>query len=778
MKSTEVKLDMLQIVKDPILRLDREGNVLQQHFHEDGDPAFADLELLGKNIGEFEFFRDIKDIIPICLENHESQTTYFSWAYGGQLKHYESLMEYETDSTVLVVVHEITKKKQRDNELLEYSDLIQNIYESTASWTGHDYLDHLTIQLAKSLNSDCTAIFVVNPKTERLETVSIWEDGSIAKNFDGEVDGSPFYAIVSEGLLEIRSGFEKLYPDFFLLEKVKAESFVGIPMYYKQSDEQAIGFMATLYKEPIESVRQIDKILQIFSARAATELERMENLKKLESSEQKFKTLYNNTPALFNSVDKNGVIIEVGDFFLEITGYLREEVVGKAAVKFVTKESREFGMKEVFPKFMRLGYCKDIPLQFIKKNGDILDVLFSATVVNDDDGQFEKVVTNLNDVTELRRIENELKEREAKVVEAANRYQSLFDNSPVGIIIHTDGIIRQVNSETIRLARGKSDKDFIGKKAIDFVHPDSQKIALERIDKIFKTKKSHRNEQKFICIDGSVIEVEAIGTLINYEGKPSIQIALNDITERKQAEQKIIERDQKLNTLNENLARQNSQLEEFAHIASHNLRAPVTNMLSLVKIYENDPTQENHEFVWSNISKTIRNLDETLIELNDVVKTSWELDKKMRNLTFESILDKILESIASEVKRLDAKIETDFKKLPSIYYPKVYLESILQNLVTNALKYSDKDRKPLIIIKSQVIKGQAVLTVQDNGVGIDLKKYGKKLFGLRKTFHDHEDARGVGLFITKAQIESMGGTIKVESEVGSGSIFMINFGDL
>ena len=777
MKSAEINLDMLQIVKDPILRLDRNGNVLAQHFHEDGDPAFADLDLLGKNIGEYEFLRDTKDFITACLETQDSQTSYFSWAYGGQLKHYETLMEYEAEESVLMVVHEITKKKQRDNELLEYSDLIQNIYESTASWTGHDYLDHLTIQLAKSLNSDCTAIFIINPKTERLETVSIWSEGSIMKNFDGEVDGSPYYAIVSENLLEIRSGFDQLYPEFFLLDKIKAQSFVGVPMYYKQS-EQAIGFMATMSKKPIESVRQIDKILQIFSARAATELERMENLKKLEQSEERFKTLYNNTPALFNSVDKHGVIIEVGDFFLEITGYLREEVIGKAAVKFVTKDSQEYGMKEVFPKFMKLGYCKDIPLQFIKKNGEILDVLFSATVVNDEEGKFEKVVTNLNDVTELRRIENELKEREAKVVEAANRYQSLFDNSPVGIIIHTDGIIKQVNSGAIKLAKGKSKKDFIGKKALDFIHADSKKLAKERIQKIIKTKKAHRNEQKFLCIDGSVIEVEAIGTLIEYEGKPSIQIALNDITERKQAEQKLIERDQKLKSLNENLARQNNQLEEFAHIASHNLRAPVTNMLSLIRIYDNDPTPENHEFVWGNISKTIINLDETLIELNDVVKTSWELDKKVRKLTFESILEKILESIANDVSRLEAKIDTNFKELSSIYYPKVYLESILQNLLTNALKYSDKDRKPHIKMESKVVKGQAILTIEDNGVGIDLERFGKKIFGLRKTFHDHADARGVGLFITKAQIESMGGTIKVESEVGKGSIFTINFGDL
>ncbi|MFY0627812.1 MAG: PAS domain-containing sensor histidine kinase [Reichenbachiella sp.] len=778
MKSSNSKEALVGIVRDPILLINQKGKVLNQHFHEESDPAFVDLELVGKNIGDFEFFRDTKDCIPFCLETKEPRTSYFSWAYGGQLKHYEALMECHDEKTVLVLIKEITKKKQRDNELLEMSDLIQNIYEGTASWTGHDYLDHLTIQLAKSLKSDCTAIFIHNEEEGSLESISIWDSGSISKNVKGTEIGSPWDHIMHDDMLEIRSGFTDLYPDFFLLEKIEVSSFVGVPMYYKGSDTSPMGFMAAMYKEPIQSVRLIDKILKIFSTRAVTELEQMENLKMVERSEQKFKALYNNTPALFNSVDQEGKVIEAGDFFLEITGYLREEVIGQPAINFVTKESQEYGLKEVFPKFSKLGYCKDVPLQFIKKNGDVLDVMFSATLVKDEKGRFEKIVTNLNDVTKLRRIENELKESEAKVAEAALRFQSLFDNSPVGIIIHTDGIIKQVNSETIKLARGTSSKDFVGKEALSFIHHDSLDAAKKRIDNIMRTKKAHRNEQKFLRLDGTTVEVEAQGNIIEYEGKTSIQIAIYDITERKKAQQAILENESKLKSLNDNLFKQNHQLEEFAHIASHNLRAPVTNMLSLVKIKETDPTPENEVFVWDNIKKTIVNLEETLIELNDVVKTSWELDKNRRRLKFEMVLDKIVDSFRNEIKKKNAIIETNFTELPSIYYPKVYLESIMQNLLTNAIKYSDKSRNPIISITTKVKDGNGYLIIQDNGLGIDLNKFGKKLFGLRKTFHQNEDARGVGLFITKAQIETMGGSISVESEVGKGSIFSINFGEV
>lgn len=315
------------------------------------------------------------------------------------------------------------------------------------------------------------------------------------------------------------------------------------------------------------------------------------------------------------------------------------------------------------------------------------------------------------------------------------------------------------------------------KKALSFVHPDSKAVAQDRIDKIYETKKPHRNEQKFLCVDGSVIEVEAMGCLIEYDGKPSVQIAFYDISDRKVAERRLLESDQQLRQLNESLARQNNQLEEFAHIASHNLRAPITNMLSLIKIRELDPSVSTQEFVWQNLGRTVRNLDETIIELNDVVKTSWELDKQRKELYFQEVLERILNNIVDQIAKADAEFVIDFD-LPTLFYPKIYLESILQNLVTNAIKYRNPDRNALVVLKSWEENGRGFLSVEDNGLGIDLKKHGDKLFGLRKTFHSNQDARGVGLFITRAQIESLGGSISVESEVGRGTKFIVDFGTL
>jgi len=113
--------------------------------------------------------------------------------------------------------------------------------------------------------------------------------------------------------------------------------------------------------------------------------------------------------------------------------------------------------------------------------------------------------------------------------------------------------------------------------------------------------------------------------------------------------------------------------------------------------------------------------------------------------------------------------------MPEIEYHKTYLESIFLNLVTNAIKYRSPDRNPEIHIETEIVNDKIKLTIRDNGLGIDLVRHGHKLFGLNKTFHRHPDAKGVGLYLTKIQIETMGGSIYATSEVNKGTVFTIIF---
>jgi light-regulated signal transduction histidine kinase (bacteriophytochrome) len=144
-------------------------------------------------------------------------------------------------------------------------------------------------------------------------------------------------------------------------------------------------------------------------------------------------------------------------------------------------------------------------------------------------------------------------------------------------------------------------------------------------------------------------------------------------------------------------------------------------------------------------------------------------------IRFKDILDKIVQSLEGDLIMAEASVTFDFNKASSIYYPKAYIESIFQNLLTNAIKYRSYDRKPVIHFTSGYVNDKIELRVSDNGLGIDMERFGDKLFGLHKTFHVHAEARGVGLFLIKTQVESLGGSITAESVVDKGTTFIIRF---
>ncbi|WP_299252022.1 ATP-binding protein [uncultured Lacinutrix sp.] len=171
----------------------------------------------------------------------------------------------------------------------------------------------------------------------------------------------------------------------------------------------------------------------------------------------------------------------------------------------------------------------------------------------------------------------------------------------------------------------------------------------------------------------------------------------------------------------------------------------------------------------------INHLTETLNTLIKALKSKNEGVENMETITFDDILIKTKEILSGQILKTDAKITSDFSKSPNIEYNKFYLESIFLNLLSNAIKYKSEDRAPEIFIQSVIEDGVQKIAFKNNGLGINLKRHGHKMFGLNKVFHRHPDAKGVGLFMTKVQIESLGGSITVESEVNTGSSFKINF---
>ncbi len=168
-------------------------------------------------------------------------------------------------------------------------------------------------------------------------------------------------------------------------------------------------------------------------------------------------------------------------------------------------------------------------------------------------------------------------------------------------------------------------------------------------------------------------------------------------------------------------------------------------------------------------------LNETVLHLNEVVQVKVDALDKMKPVNLLKVIKDVEKNLSLLLQKKNAACHIEVPENLVIKAIPAYVDSILLNLLTNSIKYSSPERKPVIRIISEHIDEKIVLTFSDNGLGIDLERHGDKLFGMYKTFHRNKDAKGIGLFITKNQIEAMNGWIEVESAVNVGTTFKLYF---
>lgn len=277
-------------------------------------------------------------------------------------------------------------------------------------------------------------------------------------------------------------------------------------------------------------------------------------------------------------------------------------------------------------------------------------------------------------------------------------------------------------------------------------------------------------EIKMVTANNRIFWVRAIGKAVYNENKEIIGIrgVFQDIDEIKTKELR-------LKKSLDIIASQNSRLFNFAHIVSHNLRSHTSNLSLLVQLIEDiDDPQEKIGLI-KEIRQISYSLNTTIEHLNEIVAIHTNKDQEKKAVKFKDALQIVTNGIGQMIAQSKAQIKTDFSGLDEIDYIPAYLESIMLNLITNAIKYKHPDRDPTVELKAYEKDGKKFLKISDNGVGIDLKLFKDKIFGMYKTFHYNEDAVGIGLFLTKNQIESLNGTISVDSEVNKGTTFLIEF---
>ncbi|GAB5410452.1 MAG: hypothetical protein BalsKO_28170 [Balneolaceae bacterium] len=369
----------------------------------------------------------------------------------------------------------------------------------------------------------------------------------------------------------------------------------------------------------------------------------------------------------------------------------------------------------------------------------------------------------LTDVTEMK----EAFERTEKL---RVQFQNVLNATPNLIFIkNRNGQYILVNDAACTFFNVEREQ-FLGKTDLELgVSEQDAKLFLETDLKVIESQKvQFIPEIKTVKENGDIYWHQTIKLPYNQIDTDELAVLtiVTDITDRKQKEVE-------LNNTLEIVGQQNQRLTNFAHIVSHNLRNHAGNISMLLTLYDTDESEEEQQETLGYLKTAAENLNESIADLNEIVDQQQMTIDQFKEVNLKEYLTKIKEILVSDILSHNVKFVEEVPNNLVFGYNPAYLESILLNLISNAIKYRKPNTTPIINIKAWEDSGQFFLEIGDNGLGIDLERHGEKLFGMYKTFHGNKNAKGIGLFITKNQIESMSGTIKVESEQGTGTTFKI-----
>ena len=367
-------------------------------------------------------------------------------------------------------------------------------------------------------------------------------------------------------------------------------------------------------------------------------------------------------------------------------------------------------------------------------------------------------------------LELKILQQTQKILQREQEFKTLFDQAPVGIVrLETStGKFITVNDAFCKIV-GYTEAELKELQFQKITHEDDIENDLKNIELI---KKGDLNSlevtKRYIHKTGRTVWVTLIVSKIWKKEKNVVNhiTIVEDITERKRAEEE-------LKQSFEVVSEQNKRLLNFSYIVSHNLRSHTSNIQSISSFLEIAETQKERDDMINLLKQVSHSLNETMSNLNEVVSIRTNINLTVEPLNLHDYIENAKVVLSKQMQSKFAKVQNLVAPEIEVLYNAAYLESILLNFISNAVRYSHPDRKPIISISYH--EQEKTLTIKDNGIGIDLEKNGSKLFGMYKTFNNNPDSKGIGLFITKNQIDAMGGRIETESKLGVGTTFTIYF---
>lgn len=393
-------------------------------------------------------------------------------------------------------------------------------------------------------------------------------------------------------------------------------------------------------------------------------------------------------------------------------------------------------------------------------------VLDRGFLLKDENGKAIRMIGAIQDITKQKEEEQRLKLLETVITQSKDSIVITEANSNEGKIPN----IIYVNPAFSSMS-GYTSEEIVGKSLNIFNGENSDANELQKLLNAIKHKEeclletiSYKKSKEEYWVRLSMIPI------YNIENELSHWISIQrDISVDKKQEK---EKEQLIRELTQN----NKDLKQFSYITSHNLRAPLSNLTGLLNLIEDIPI-ENDELqeILDGFNKSTHLLNETINDLVKVIIIKDNPSIKKEEVLLKEVFENVFSQLSFQIELFKPIIKINFDNVSIININKAYIESILLNLLTNAIKYRSENRKLKITIHANQVDDQVELSFKDNGIGIDLERNKDKVFGLYQRFHNYPDSKGLGLYLVKSQVETMGGTISIESEVNKGTAFTLTF---
>lgn len=415
---------------------------------------------------------------------------------------------------------------------------------------------------------------------------------------------------------------------------------------------------------------------------------------------------------------------------------------------------------DVFTVEFRIN-LKDGSERIIREMGEI--------IFDPETGRQIKITGTAQDITERKHAAELLQKSEANL-------RSIFENTEtVYVLLDMKLNIVSFNQPAYKFSLKHLNKEIVeGTYAVSYFSESSQALVRKSLKEAL-----HGNNLKYEVNYNEPDGVEKWyyahfhPVWSNNKEMLGVIMSLRDITDRKTSE--IQEK-----KITSELIRRNKDLEQFAYIISHNLRAPVANIIGISDALNDDNLGDEDKAIFAEgLNSSAKKLDMVITDLNRILQMKHEVNENKEKVQFSQIVNDIRFSIAGIRENEMFQIKCDFTEVDEMTTLKSYMHSIFYNLISNSLKYKRPDITPVIEITSHKLNNKIELIFKDNGLGIDLEKNGEQLFGLYKRFHQQAaEGKGMGLYMVKTQVETLDGRITVKSIVNQGTEFKIVFGIL